>query len=1160
MYVLRKKREGTQKRRENTMEKSTLLNVIDIKIAHPNVNTFRTIRYRNESDYRKLLEEINCNQYLSELMKEEYFPKTLETMCNIEMNYVSTADSSIKQLLVWGSYLLRNYADEINKYLKYKECYESRLFNGEYKLALKWVKKIEEEIAISLWGQQQVFFLLNVQNEADIIDAILNNADKYSSSNMAPLLMYFYSKMTNRQVTYNQYRDMVNNILSGADSTNAAWKYLDYKLSIEKEKNIHGIKLALALDEQISIIDYYETYIDSLILLSGNEKKRDLITDVLERVYSEIDDHRLKCIYTAYFDPKDVIVDEDILEIIEEYTCGNYEKLEEIWKQKKEKIVSDYVICNIFVKAHVDISKNTYFLSEFWKEIQKIYGMNYEKNLSIQKICEYYKILYNTSWRYKLQGVLARKLNMDFGENVLNYSILNDKYFTPIFHQCISRKENKIKYINKFATSIPATYQLQQYLITGKANSPSLDLVENNRRVYYEIKYCFEQEKYEKCIATIECVRKSNKLSVYEEERIDRILFSCYLETQNYVDAMQEYVKAFLFNEMRIARMNIALLVKAIEETDDEQIKANICRSIILSMFYEGKSDEIISSYLDYLEFNGCNTIIDYLDKNSVLDEYQVIFLDKVCTTKLLLKDYISKTITNGSAVELRVQILKKLIANSIDNQKFVSELNTIYKEQQLKTRIDSFNHNRIFIDRDNLMAHLKEEITKEFARYNAVQEIRLLTKGAKVGFANKELLMEIYWDETKFFTEIVEKIKAAYLSESPYSLESFLSTRIRHNFCNDKLKNVFEEQTLFSKKETDASHEYNVNTYWQEKMSPEEYKLLRPVLSQFSREIDSKIQQIKADWIRIKKSGHKEGMFDYLDFTYYFMNYVPIDFDIMIRNPMEYVRAVVETLDLYTDNNLASIRKRIYEELRPYYYDKLLALESRIKELDIAQNNRGELLRRIETSKAKYIEDIDSFQDIFNMDNEKYLDYGFDELIEFCVKIESDMNRDFSNAQVSIDNRCNKNYKGSTFPYLVDILGILMRNAVQHSQIKEMRSLNITIKIEKLIEADIPDRLWEIVKDYINKENFIVINICNNLDESVDEDENFQKMLDIINNISNKTYKIHSNREGGSGFYKIARTVDYNLGTSAFIYSNRKKGYFDVLLIIDLGKYEVNR
>src|SRR5699024_5498394 len=119
------------------------------------------------------------------------------------------------------------------------------------------------------------------------------------------------------------------------------------------------------------------------------------------------------------------------------------------------------------------------------------------------------------------------------------------------------------------------------------------------------------------------------------------------------------------------------------------------------------------------------------------------------------------------------------------------------------------------------LINYLGNTINKEFSEYSKVQEIKKIhnefddrTQGINLGFESTY----------QFFYDIIEKIKQAYLFDSPYSLEDFLSTRIRHVFCKDSLKKVFEEQTLFAKKLKDLSDEYVINEYWHDKLSKDDY------------------------------------------------------------------------------------------------------------------------------------------------------------------------------------------------------------------------------------------------------------------------------------------------------------------------------------------------
>ena len=217
---------------------------------------------------------------------------------------------------------------------------------------------------------------------------------------------------------------------------------------------------------------------------------------------------------------------------------------------------------------------------------------------------------------------------------------------------------------------------------------------------------------------------------------------------------------------------------------------------------YPNIDENVISSYLDYLESQNTSTIVELLKHKKNMCKLDILFFDKVCTQSLLMKDYVSKTEVGGSAAELRALILRHLLEQDKENRKkYLIELNAIYKDIQLQKKIKVFNHNRIFIDREKLYIFLKEDLKQEFAKFRVVQEIRKMLEDSNFEISQIIIPMESYWDLTKFFYSIVEKIASAYLNDSPYSLENFLSTRIRHNYCKDNLKKQIEEQKLFSKK-----------------------------------------------------------------------------------------------------------------------------------------------------------------------------------------------------------------------------------------------------------------------------------------------------------------------------------------------------------------------
>lgn len=187
-------------------------------------------------------------------------------------------------------------------------------------------------------------------------------------------------------------------------------------------------------------------------------------------------------------------------------------------------------------------------------------------------------------------------------------------------------------------------------------------------------------------------------------------------------------------------------------------------------------------------------------------------------------------------------------------------------------------------------------------------------------------------------------------------------------------------------------------------------------------------------------------------------------------------------------------------------------------------------------------------------MENENYPDFSLGDLVEFCCKIEDEMNNEFSSAKVKVNINVNDIYIGKIFPYMVDVLGNLIRNGVQHSEFDKLKDL--------IIEIEVSDyKGGKLEKIFIESHHFdmpfnVVIRVRNNLSGSVNKQEVIEKVNQKIENIVKKKYRSESVKEGGSGLYKIARTIDYSLGTNAAFYNNHSTDYFDISIAMDLKKY----
>ncbi len=1125
--------------------------------ANPHTHISRIIKAmaRKEEDLSSIFYSIRNNKEILNLLDDNYFPKTDEQLDSRIFEYDMSFDASIYNLLHWGAVLIKNYSEKINRYFIKKLRYEKALFREDFEEAYSILESIFDEFGISEWILSQHLILKYSKNNGGNENKNLLRKS-FLKNHLLRTILTYYEKMANSSIGYEDYCQIIETMLEKTDKKSIRTKYLNYKLNINENKSVHEFKSALIIDEQISLVDYYETFVDVLQNMYCQGRIISLVKEIVDGLQNRLNDFRIRNLYIALGGMVSRnYINGYINDIIEKYTMGSYDELINEFSMYGCGEIVDFDLYNILLKANINVEKFNIAPKELWNEVYAIYSVQYNFAKSVNIIGGYLKLFYNTSWRYKIRGILSRKLNYIKDDKILTLCIINDKYLTPLFYQAILNEKDKMDYLNMFNNIAYNTICLHKYVLSGIRDEDVMEKINPIRVKFYTIKRKIQIQEYTQSISLCKAFMQdiiNDKNKMYYQERISRILFSIYIHENFWLDAMHLYVDRFLQIKELVIRMPLDILVEGISCTSDydENVKYDICKPIVLRLYYRGDDREVISAYMDYLEGQGCKTIIEYINRKKHLNRYEIFFLFNVCTESLLLRDYVSVSSINGNATDLRIYILRELFEkDEVNAKRYFEELNTLFKEIQLQYRRTAFNHNRIFIDKVKLLDYLNNTIKKEFSEYSKVQEIRKICNEDNELKDSTEEDMEYSY---RFFYDIIEKIKQMYLFDSPYSLEDFLSARIRHVFCKDSLKKVIEEQTLFAKKLEDDSNEYVINEYWHNKLEKDDYSKVIAYLSQFSKKIDTKIQEVRDVWMRIKKDKDGEGMFDYCDFTNIFLQYAELDYSKILDSENEFYRSVIAELDKWTKRILENVRQRINEELKPFYWKALVDLETDIRNVNIKQDCKRELLRKIETTKAKYIEDICKFEDIFYMKSEQYPNFSIKEAIEFCCEIEKDINPKFSSVNLEICDKCTNIYSGEIFPYMVDIISILIHNAVEHSQLQNLNQLCIKLNIQTINCLEKKDgHLDNRLKDFS-----IVLNVKNNFADNVNEEELTERAMNIIGSMETNIFREKSKLVKGSGLYKIARTLYYNMDGEGAFFLKKEKGWFNLSVAMNLNNY----
>ena len=254
-------------------------------------------------------------------------------------------------------------------------------------------------------------------------------------------------------------------------------------------------------------------------------------------------------------------------------------------------------------------------------------------------------------------------------------------------------------------------------------------------------------------------------------------------------------------------------------------------------------------------------------------------------------------------------------------------------------------------------------------------------------------------------------------------------------------------------------------------------------------------------------------------------------------------------------------IRENIEHELKPFFYQRLNSLEYEVKAKEntsirpIAQ----EILNSINICRAKISTVMKEFENFFYRDDVQYKDFTLQGFTNTCVGIERQIHAGFDQIKLNTNIIGDKKLRGNTFSDFVEIIIMLMNNAITHAGFSEMNSLelslNFSIGCDTNEAKEIRKTLVETDKSWEN-DNLMLLSVQNNLSP----DKNIEEIREKVANIFDKAkdpqiLKKYSISEGGSGIYKIYKTINYNVSVPYVILYTIEENTFILFLAVNASE-----
>ncbi|QRY56334.1 hypothetical protein [Sphingobacterium siyangense] len=1023
--------------------------------------------------------------------------------------------------LAWAKTIIDRQKKYLGEFVILSNRFSKLLYYGEYKVCGEILDSIERKYGYSLWSIKNRIALIQIVDGLEEQKKFtLRIKNKLRNGSLPKFIIHWASVRNENKTSSARFEQQLHQYISKIDSVKyqGYQDYLRYHLLGEINFPIESFGDLLRLSFSSSLIDLYQAFTSFLYYNVSSENITRQISQILNSL-SPIDPG-IRFLENFVLDINTDIEDAKIRfcsRILEEKECNDnlLESLDELSLLPTDDLLFRSLVSQekIHVENNILKDKITGLLSVMLKQ-----GYDKSKN----EVDELSKIILNfrdCNWTSVISVLLD-------GERVLNEStcnaidLLKINSIHPFYLDLDTKSKLGEKIRSYFVSQLSRLYATSKSLLYYKSLSENFvhidfNLVGINYSKLALMKIAFNLSNYESVIE----IGKTLLLSEVEyfQRRAYSFISEAYFNLGNFETLLKVLCEVLLSSKVYLSYLPITKFCKELSKQSKtwESVRKYIELPILLD-FEVRFSDRAWENsrrfaYEDFLEFYNLSKPSEIRGLNHNFEKPKVIyFLNNVCQESV-----IETSIHLSSSKDVlseRLEICRLLIEIDPENENdYKLEVRDLLRRQVISERREEVDSSRIYIDIQNVKQWSKKELSESCIRYLSYLKIRpanlnslpVISEVGNETFSNVNMILPE--DEmTGLFIYVFEEIRKKYLSVD-MGLDRFISTRIRHGELERTMRIPIQNQNLITKRETESGP-YSSNKFWINKLkSSTNRDTLNKIdihLKTFSRRYDNLIFSTANEYLQIRKSSKRNGLFD---FNFSRDELESIIDKITIDTGVEsFINLIITALEHKLIYNLIYIREFIDNEFKTEAKSLITLLGE-----DIAQcsNMNQELDRAIHVARTDVSFQTDRVIEWFvtptSGESAPFLIPDAIAVAEEIIK-ESKLAFEVEMEDFQVDFAIHGN-----LPIFVDIFINIFENIVKRSGLDnpkaiiefEQRSLNdelvyIKINVKNKVSSD--KNLEEIRKDLANKKS----------------------LLDSGN------YDAYLATEGNSGLFKIHKSV----------------------------------
>ncbi|WP_336026041.1 hypothetical protein [Acinetobacter pittii] len=1071
-------------------------------------------------DFRKFI--IWVNQQIESQVKD-YNQYTNKSYIDVAGLFTHMPEVSWERELSWVIERLISEAEKLNDFFQLLIKIENMAYHGDFKNIFDELENFEKLNGASLWSIQLKISFEQTFNGLAEQKKYANTFRKLYKTGLLSYIVFFISSRNEEKTNYLKFVEDFENSISKHKyykERRELTNFLRYKILGQYPNEVNEIKDLLLIEQAHSIYDIYDTFINVIqnLILRNQTYFLEKFSKKFEQL-DILDDYRIKKII-SFLRNKSIINNSN-----REYKWYDY--------NDSSKIASE----RIFVENN---------LTDIWGIINNAYNLYHNEFYNGENLFEQTMNGFLNFTKFnKTSAIILNQYN----KHVLNFDLLPTIKAISLIIKPLSdvKIDCKLEY-SSFGLNSP-TIGLED----KKINIDKL-YKKNEINLFLKVIKLLNIKDYSSAYhILVDLVQSDNQfIRNYCKHNLLKL---CFLQndTIGILHVMSSMNLEFLNNYDSYIFKKI---IKSIKYQDVKNIDNYLDRENLINVCLLHSDDSNLLASLRLGIKSVCN--LYNVDKPSELTKLPmnaelINFLAEICVPNNL--DMCRLKALKGSklVIDERIEICNRLRSiDKINSDRYEHELSRLNYLKTLEEGKKVLSSSRIYVDVDAFKKWAIHEISDEISRYQDLAEI---VPDQNVQYL--ELIQGIYSNEnylSNFIPEsdadllllnILRRCEQAFLFNSNWGLDYYLSKRIRHQSFIGRLRNELEQSQLITTKVSENGS-YQDNQFWIDYLCVEHHELkdkLQKVFKNFSASFDKNLLDLKENKLHIKSVEKPDGMLILNTPS----NYIPILRYVMKQDDMDSIlTSLVDILWGSLSNSLKSTKNYINNDLSHHIsllFDNLkLNIKKQIGDQLPAINSKYlELDQKITGCNSSIQAVLIEIGNWFTRNElEAHSTYiKPDEMIDLAISTAS---KSLNNINIEIENTIrvidssDEDFRLSlsNLPVFNDIYFILLDNVQEHSLLDNPKVISNTI-------FDCDNNRFEI--EFINE--------CH----SRSKIKNSETVNRIYAEIKSKSI-VRSRQEGNSGLIKLVAAEDNSDNFSIDFGYNTDKS-FRVKLVYPLIRTE---